>query len=37
LRLENAFSNNGLRIGERCGTAKSVCSAKIEFLREKQT
>ncbi len=26
-----------LRIGERCGTAKSVCSAKIDFLRENQT
>jgi hypothetical protein len=25
-----------LRIGERCGTASCVCSAKIDFLREKQ-
>jgi hypothetical protein len=36
LRLENALVNNGLRIGERCGTAKSVCSAKIIFFRENQ-
>jgi hypothetical protein len=36
LRLENALTYNVLRIGERCGTASSVCSAKIDFLRKKQ-
>jgi hypothetical protein len=36
LRPENALADNGLLLGERCGTASSVRSAKIKFLREKQ-
>jgi hypothetical protein len=32
-----SMTHNVLRIGERCGTASSVCSAKLNKKRENQT